>query len=227
MEAVARLFLVRPPAYPGSAAADPARIPIDGTLDLEGHAADPRAMHELLQRLARRAPAALVSSPSARSLAVARALAPLCGLEPRQDARLAPRFLGNWQGQCPASLGPEWQQFLADRRRISALGAESLEALRARVLAGLDALAAEFHGREVLVVLHADAQRAALARALGLADGECFEPQPGQAIALDWAHPDAREFTHALIGMGVDWDVAAAAKQVHRFPGGASVLPRS
>ena len=56
---------------------------------------------------------------------------------------------------------------------------------------------------------------------------QSVEPEAGQAVALDWAHPAAREFSHALIGMGVDWDVAPPAQQAHKFPGGASVLPRS
>lgn len=201
MEAVARLFLVRPPASRGIARGDSDREPADAAPDPEVEPVELSEMLELLERLARRKPAAIVASPSADSQCVARALARRCGL----DVRLETRFASSVPGTA----------------------AESPAALVARVVEGLDQLAADFHGREVVVVTHADCQRAALAHALALEGSACFEPQAGQASALDWAHPLAREFTHSLIGMGVDWDVAAPAKQVHRFPGGASVLPRS
>ena len=96
-----------------------------------------------------------------------------------------------------------------------------------RVLGVLDDLSREFQQAEIVVFLHAEGIRAVLARALHVADASVFAPEPAQAIALDWAHPQARDFKHALIGFAFDWDVAPVSKQVHRFPGGASVLPRS
>ena len=96
-----------------------------------------------------------------------------------------------------------------------------------RVLTVLDELARELGPAEVVVFLHAEGIRAALARALNAADARVFAPEPARAIALDWAHPEAREFQHALIGVAFDWDIGPVAQRAHRFPGGASVLPRS
>ena len=94
-------------------------------------------------------------------------------------------------------------------------------------LLALDELAREFQGFEVVVVLQAEGIRAAIARSLSLKQECPFSPEPGQAVAFDWPHPEARDFKHALISMGLDWDVGLAANKVHSFPGGASVLPRS
>jgi len=91
------------------------------------------------------------------------------------------------------------------------------------VLRWLDGIAREFRNREVVALCDARSIRVAIAGALGLRNPRAFDPEIGQAIAFDWAHPDAREFQHALIGMSCDWDVGPAATKSHRFPGGASV----
>jgi broad specificity phosphatase PhoE len=227
MEAVARLFLIRAPTFRGEPMHETDATPIDGALDLELAPAELGCMEELIERLARRKPVALHSSPRSRSLHAARALGLRCKLSVHEEAQLEARNLGEWQGRTPASLGAAWQAFLADRSRHTGPGAEALELHEARVLAKLDQLAAEYHGREVAVVLHADALRAALSRALGLEHSSCFEPQAAQALALDWPHPAALEFKHGVVGMGFDWDVAAPATQVHKYPGGASLVPRA
>lgn len=231
VESLTRLFLIRPPPVLGRAARageGAARgSPIDGTLDFEIDEA--RFVESLpnLERLLRRKPAAIFASPSARSRRVVRALAERSDAPLEIETDLRPRFLGSWQSALPEQLGPAWGSFLADRRTGAPHDAETLVATEARVLALLDRIARDFSQREVIVVLHADGIRAALARALQAPDANVFAPENGQSIALDWAHPQASEFKHAVIGIGFDWDVAPPANKVHRFPGGASVLPRS
>jgi broad specificity phosphatase PhoE len=230
MESVTRLFLVRsPPAFRGDPAnaQGPLDQPIDGTLDVLADEAALAAMAPMLERLARRGPALIVGSPSERSVRVVRALADRCAAAVRFEPDLRPRHLGAWQGRHPSTLGEGWGRFLRGRSSAVPADVEPLSALSARVLAVLDRLAAEHPGKEALVVAHADGIRAAMARALNAPDADTFAPEHGSAVALDWAHPEAREFQHAVIGMGVDWDVAPPSKSVHRFPGGASVLPRS
>lgn len=95
------------------------------------------------------------------------------------------------------------------------------------LLRALDELAREFPAAEVVVLLGGAEIQTALSCALIAPERAVFAPEPGQTIALDWPHPDAREFKHGLVGIGFDWDVGPVAKQVLRFPGGASVLPRS
>ncbi len=231
MEALTRLFLVRPPPVlePGTHAGrnSASSAPIDGTLDFEIDEAAFVASLPTLERLLRRNPAAMFASPAARSQRVVHALSKSTEAPIEIETDLRPRFLGSWQSARPAELGAEWGSFLADRRTGAPCDAESLAATQARVLAVLDRIASNFTRREVIVVLHADGIRAALARALQAPDANVFAPESGKAIALDWAHPQAQEFKHAVIGIGFDWDVAPPANKVHRFPGGASVLPRS
>ncbi|HUR28804.1 MAG TPA: hypothetical protein VM509_11500 [Planctomycetota bacterium] len=90
----------------------------------------------------------------------------------------------------------------------------------------LGALSRECPGAEVVILLDAAEIQLALSRALLAPDARVFAPEPGQTVALDWPHPEAREFRHGLVGVGFDWDVSPVAKQMLRFPGGASVLPR-
>ena len=231
MEALTRLFLVRAPAVLGPPSSSrcgiPAELQIDGTLDFAVDEERFAACIPTLERLAGRNPAAIVSSTSERSLRASKVLAERSNAKVELESDLQPRFLGSWQSARPSTLGPEWGSFLADRRTGAPEDSEPLEATGTRVLAVLDRIASNFSQREVVVVLHADGIRAALARALNITDGNVFVPEPGQAIALDWAHPQALEFQHAVIGMGFDWDVAPTSNKVHRFPGGASVLPRS
>ncbi len=230
VEAVTRLFLVRPAPVLGPAARSgesaTAGPTIDGTLDFEIDEGRFAASVPTLERLLRRNPAAIFASPSARSQRVVRALAERTRAPIEVETDLRPRFLGAWRSARAEQLGAQWGSSLADRRTGAPPDAETIAATEARVLAVLDRIAGRFSQREVIVVLHADGIRAALARALQAPDANVFSPECGQSIALDWAHPEAKEFKHAVIGIGFDWDVAPPASKVHRFPGGASVLPR-
>lgn len=225
-----RLFLIRPPSprrSPGGADASLALgSPIDGTLDYEIDEDRFAASLPSLERLARRNPATIFASPSARSRRVVSELVQRIEVPVEIEVDLGPRFLGGWQSAQPESLGAEWGRFLADRHCGAPEDAEPLELAHARVLETLDRIAGRFARREVIVVLHADGIRAAMARALQAPDSHVFALEPGQVAALDWAHPGAKEFKHAVIGVGFDWDVPRPSLQVHRFPGGASVLPR-
>jgi hypothetical protein len=132
------------------------------------------------------------------------------------------------------SPGEPFQRDLAERIGSPMRGGESFAFPDGRdsapatdgVLRELDSIASEFGRSEVVVLLHLGAIRAAIGRALESRCPTAFSPEVGQAIALDWPHPAAREFRPALIGIGFDWQLARASEKVHRFPGGASVLPR-
>ncbi|MEO7153460.1 MAG: histidine phosphatase family protein [Planctomycetota bacterium] len=158
---------------------------------------DIAAMGPLLERLGRRKPLAIVGAPDRASLRVLIDLADRSG----RPHRLEPA--------------------------LERQSAESPDAFKTRVLRVLDELSREFESGELVVVLHAQGIQAAAARALELQQSNVFSPEPGQAIALDWPHPEAREFKHALIGMAFDWDLSPPSTKVHKFPGGASVVPRS
>jgi len=151
------------------------------------------ALEHVLARLAQRKPGMILSAGNASCLRLQQAFAA------RTDA----------QQRCESAL---------DR-----VESETAAEYEARVLLTLDGFSREFQEREVLVVLPAEGIRAALAHALGLATSRVISPEPCQPIALDWPHPLASEFRHALIGIGFDWDIAPAANKVHKFPGGASV----
>ncbi len=162
----------------------------------------------------------MVSSPSENCLWLARELSELSRAPLHIDPDLAPRSSADM-------LGRQWGSSAASLATPGISAVEPIEACHARVLAGLGRLAANFPQQEVIVVLHVDGLRAALATALKVRDANSFDPEPMQTIALDWPHPEAREFVHAVVGMGLDWCVGPVATKVHRFPGGASVLPRS
>jgi len=155
------------------------------------------ALGPMLDRLGRRKPRAIVGTSDRASVRVLTELADRTGTPFRVEPALEP------------------------------LSADSADAFGARVLRVLDELSREFEHGELVVVLQAQGIRAAAARALGMQQSNVFSPEPGQAIALDWPHPEAREFKHALIGIAFDWDLGPPSTKVHKFPGGASVVPRS
>jgi hypothetical protein len=214
MEAVTRLFLVRPPEArkdgtareAASAEAQRSATPGTGRPEPECPAAGD-AFESLLARLASRPLAAIVCSPAEAAVEWAKALSLRCGKAVHIDEGLEP---------ANGARGARWG---------SAVRAPGTAEDRARVLAVLDRLAQGHPRAELVVVLHAQDIGIALARALALEAPGALALEPGQAAAVDWAHPEAREFQHAVIALAFDWDVAPSATKVQRFPGGASVLP--
>src|SRR5687768_16054984 len=168
MELVTRMFLVCPPHSGAATAPEPEPAPAKNALA----ASDP-----LIDRLVRRAPAAVIGGAQEGSWPLLLELEAGIGAARRLEPRLDPR------------------------------AREFAETFEARVLTVLDELAREFQRAEIVIVLPADGIRAAAAHALGLERSSVISPEPGQAVALDWPHPDAREFKPALVAIGIDWDL--------------------
>lgn len=118
---------------------------------------------------------AVVTSPLQRCAAFANELARERGLPLRIDARLAEYHFGAWQDVPVATLAQEQGEalgrFWADPVAHPPPGAESLVVFEARLVAALDAIASQAHGR-VLVITHGGAIRLLRCRAQGLALNE-------------------------------------------------------
>jgi alpha-ribazole phosphatase len=111
---------------------------------------------------------ALWTSPLRRARVLADALAAALGCTPREDARWMELHFGDWEGRPWAAIDrTQSDPWAADPERLAPPGGETLAALRARVHAAMDALAASACGdaSRVLVVAHAGPIRVALARA--------------------------------------------------------------
>ena len=106
---------------------------------------------------------AVVSSPQQRAQETAAAL----GLPVQVDPAWDEVDFGTWSGQGFAALDPDpaWQLWNAARGSAPTPGGETMLAVQARAVAGLQALRA--HG-SVAVVSHLDVLRAVLAHVLGM-----------------------------------------------------------
>jgi alpha-ribazole phosphatase len=121
--------------------------------------------------------------------AFATELAARRGLPLRLDARLAEYHFGEWQGvpietlqtTSPDALHAYW----SDPARFPPPGAEPFAAFRERLSAALDEIAAESHGRRVLVLTHGAAIR--LLRCL--VEGRDFGEMAGIPVDHASLHP--------------------------------------
>ncbi len=112
----------------------------------------------------------IVTSPLSRCHAFAGALAERHALPLAVDARLMEVGFGAWEGRTAEQLRAEDAQQIArfyhDPVHARPPGAEPLEAFRARVSEGFQALANTYAGQRVLVVCHAGVMRAVVAQVL-------------------------------------------------------------
>ncbi|GAA0692978.1 hypothetical protein GCM10009429_18580 [Dyella marensis] len=118
----------------------------------------------------------VVSSPLRRCADFARELAAARELPLRIDPRLAEYHFGAWQGVPIETLaetqGEALAKFWADPVAHPPPQAETFAQFHARLGAALDDVAAEAHGRDVLVVTHGGAIRLLRCRAEGRDFGE-------------------------------------------------------
>ncbi len=118
------------------------------------------------------APAAIVSSDLRRASTTASALANLCGLEVRLDARLRETYGGSWQGRTSTELASEDHDAYSAWRAgadVPAGGGERRTEVAARVVpAVLDALADVPAEGTLVVVTHGGSARAAIGTMLDL-----------------------------------------------------------
>ncbi|MBT2115537.1 histidine phosphatase family protein [Dyella sp. LX-66] len=131
---------------------------------------------QLRASVAGRAWAMIVSSSLRRCADFARELAAARELPLRIDPRLAEYHFGAWQGVPIETLaetqGEALAKFWADPVAHPPPQAETFAQFHARLGAALDDVAAESHGRDVLVVTHGGAIRLLRCHAEGRAYGE-------------------------------------------------------
>jgi alpha-ribazole phosphatase len=134
---------------------------------------------------------AVVSSPARRCLDFAREAAAERGIACSVDADWRELDFGAWENlrpdQAAARDADAHAAFVHDPRRHPPPGGETLDALDARVDAALGRLGETARG-PTLVVAHAGAMRAVLARVLGLTDGyrASVALTPGSSFVVSW-----------------------------------------
>jgi probable phosphoglycerate mutase len=121
-------------------------------------------------RLAGLPVAAVYASPIERTTQTAQAVAEHHGLEVQALPGVLEADYGEWTGKKLVDLAKTdlWTVVQRSPSRASFPGGESLAAMQARMVAALDALAAEHPGDLIVVVSHADPIKAAIAHYTGV-----------------------------------------------------------
>lgn len=134
--------------------------------------------------------AAVYTSPMARAVQTARAVAAAHGLEPVCRAALDEMDFGEWVGMRFDELehDPRWRQFNAQRGACGAPGGESASALQARAVAELASLHGHHAAETIAVVTHAEVVRCVVAHALAipLDTSLRLEIAPASVTRLQW-----------------------------------------
>ena len=108
----------------------------------------------------------IISSPMLRCLAFAQALADRHKLPMAVERDFREVGFGDWEGRSPDIIRQtrpgEYQAFYTDPVSNRPRNAEDLHQFGTRVAAALEQVAAEFSGRNILIVAHAGVIRAAL-----------------------------------------------------------------
>jgi probable phosphoglycerate mutase len=116
--------------------------------------------------------AAVYTSHLGRARETAEAIARPHGLPVQIDARFAEKGFGAWEGltgdEVRARFPEQYRQWRVKPEDAAWEGAEPLAAVRARAIAGLDALRAAYDGRRVCLVTHGVTKRVLILEALGL-----------------------------------------------------------
>ena len=153
---------------------------------------------------------AVLSSPLARALATAEAIAAAAGLDVARDERLREQSFGSWEGlsrdevrarsDADRALLESWER----DAEIAPPGGESLASVQRRVLALVDELRAGGHleaprpgsgasePRSVVLVSHVGPIKSLLAAALDLSldrGGRRMFLDPGTVSVVDWGDP--------------------------------------
>ncbi|MCP3920252.1 MAG: histidine phosphatase family protein [bacterium] len=152
------------------------------------------------ERLRERELAAVVSSGLARAEFIAKLLrTDRPHLERRDDARLREIDRGRWAGKGQAQVEAEtpggWERWRAARGALGAPGGETLEAMRPRVLAGLDDTAELDPGLTVAIVAHTWVLRQAACASLelALASSPDLEVPYTGVLEVDWPTAAGRD----------------------------------
>jgi broad specificity phosphatase PhoE len=158
----------------------------DVGLSERGH----RQAEALAPLLAVEAPAGVVSSAMRRAVATAAPIAAACGLPLRQEPDLHERRVGTLSGQPTQSREGVWpdtlRRWAAGDTGYAPAGAESFDAIRARVMPVWERLTREFAGQTLVVVAHGAVCKVLILTLLeGLvpADWERLGPIPNAALS--------------------------------------------
>ena len=147
----------------------------------------------LAERLARRHPTALYTSPLDRARETAAPLAARLGLDPRVAEGLAEIDVGDWTGRSFDELrgDPAWTAWNTRRSLARPPGGETMLAVQARAVGWLERARAGHGDETIALVSHADVIKAVLAHYLGLPLDQIgrFEVGPASTSTLvvgDW-----------------------------------------
>ncbi len=117
-------------------------------------------------------PAAVYSSPLARAVVTAEAIAGHFALTVQVHAGLADIDYGQWQGLTPDEARVRWPKMInvwySAPHRACIPGGETLDDLRARAMAAVSELAARHAGQSIILVGHTVVNRVILLGVLGL-----------------------------------------------------------
>jgi broad specificity phosphatase PhoE len=153
---------------------------------------------------------AVVASPLRRAADTAAQIQKSCGVELRQDSRLAEGSFGRWEGLTRdevLQLGDADAELLALWEMDPACAppeGESIKNIQERIVRLADELKSEFAGSSVVFVSHVGPIKAFLAAVLEipLQSTRRFFLDPGTISVVEWgAHPTLRLFnSHAHLG---------------------------
>ncbi|MBN1426310.1 histidine phosphatase family protein [Candidatus Fermentibacteria bacterium] len=115
---------------------------------------------------------AVVSSPLARALDTAHAVALPYGLEVRIDRSFTNIHLGEWQGRLKAQVAKEypqeWALWVSSPEQLLVPGGESIGEVRERAWHRLRMVPQEFAGKRIAIVTHRTVIKTLLAAVVGL-----------------------------------------------------------
>jgi broad specificity phosphatase PhoE len=163
-----------------------------GRLEVRLSARGLRQAEALARALVDNSFAAVYSSPLARALDTARAIADAQGLEPIVLDALVELDFGEVEGlrfdEIEAARPELFKAWMDEPARVRFPGGEGLADLRARVLPALAEIRARHEREAVAVVAHGGIVRVVLAEALGLEDGALFrlDLSEGGVSVVDW-----------------------------------------
>jgi broad specificity phosphatase PhoE len=143
-------------------------------------------------------PAAVYSSPLARAVKTAEAIAGHFALAVQIHAGLADIDYGQWQGLTPDEARARWPEIINawyDAPHTARIpGGETLDGLRARAMAAVNELAARHAGQSIVLVGHTVVNRVILLGVLGLGNDRFWRLRQ-DTCAVNIFEADDGEFT--------------------------------
>jgi alpha-ribazole phosphatase len=163
-----------------------------GSLDVGLSGVGKTQCARLAQGLAAQRLAAVVSSPRARALETARAIAEPHGLDVSADADLQELDFGELEGrtydEIAESMPELYSEWMTHPTRVRFPGGESYTELRRRSLGAIATLRSELADGTAVVVTHGGVIRAVLADVLGIPDERIFRVavEPASLSIVEW-----------------------------------------